>query len=292
MSIKFLNQQDFTIHTHTHEFDGRNSSAEMIDRARAVGFRTIGISNHFIVHPMIKRTKLYGASVAGGYSSMYSSDFDEALAKFIPHYAELEQLRDKNPDMQILRGLEVDYFPTPQWADGFARACEILKPDYLIGSAHFVEYAGTVCNVHDMAILDDKTQDEMLKIYWSNVRRLAGAGMFNFLAHIDLPKKKGLGLKKKWTGEWEDTIVAIAESRTPIEINTSGYKIGTGEPYPGPKILELAKLYHVPMFFSDDAHHVDQLGRCMDDAYIMAKNCGISNFASLQKILDFRGKKM
>ena len=284
--------QDFTLHTHTNEFDGKNTAADMIAAARDAGFKTIGISNHFIVHPTINRTKLYGAAVAGGYQSMYSTSFSEAMAKFQPHYEELMKLQDKNPDIRILRGMEVDFFPTSQWQDGFAHACDVLKPDYLIGSAHFVEYGGTVCNVHDMAAVDAKTCDEMLKIYWQNIKNLADSGLFNWLAHLDLPKKKKLGTGKQWDTTKADVVATIARTKTPVEINTSGYKLGTGQPYPDDKIMKMIAEHNVPVLISDDAHHVNQIGMNMDWAYMQAHDCGIKNFPCLQKILDFREKRL
>ena len=284
--------QDFTLHTHTNEFDGKNSAAEMIVAARDAGFKTIGISNHFIVHPTIKRTKMYGAAVAGGYASMYSSDFDETLEKFKPHYEELARLQSENPDIKILRGMEVDYFPSPQWRDGFARSYEILKPDYLIGAAHFVEYGGTVCNVHDMAVVDPKTRDEMLNIYWANVARLGDVGLFNWLAHLDLPRKLGLGVGRKWDGVHEDAVAAIANSRTPVELNTSGFRIDINTLYPCKKIQEMMAMYHVPVLLSDDAHNTARIGADFARAKSIAEQNGIHNFVSLQKILDFRKKRL
>ena len=284
--------QDFTLHTHTIGFDGDNSPEQMIATARAAGFKTIGISNHFIVHPKIKDTKLYAAALARGYDTIYSDSFEEALSRFQPHYDELTRLQDKNPDIRILRGMEVDRFPTTQWADGFAHACEILKPDYLIGSAHFVEYGGTVCNVHDMMVADVDTRDEMLKTYWKNAQESAKSGIFNWMAHLDLPKKLNLGMDEKWDGLKRETVAAIAESRTPVEINTSGFKIGTGEPYPGPKILQMLAEYDVPVLITDDAHDIGRIGRDFDRAYTMARENGIKNFLTLQKILDFRTKSV
>ncbi len=284
--------QDFTLHTHTIGFDGKNTSAEMIAAARDKDFKTIGISNHFIVHPEIKRTKMFGAAMARGYSAMYNNSFDEALAKFLPHYEELRRLQTENPDMRILCGMEVDYFPTNEWCDGFARVCEMLKPDYLIGSAHFVEYGGTVCNVHDIAVVDSQARDDMLKRYWLNVQRLAQTGMFNWLAHLDLPKKKKLGEQAKWDDLKKETIGIIANAGIPVEINTSGYKIGTGQPYPGPKIIEMLAEHNVPVLFSDDAHDIGRIGRDFGQAYLQARAKGIKNFATAQKILDFRKKTL
>lgn len=280
-----MQKQDFTLHTHTIGFDGKSTPEQMIERARDMGFKTIGISNHFIVHPDIKGTKMYDAAMARGYDTMYNASFDEALAKFRPHYDELARLQDKNPDIRILRGMEVDRFPTDAWADGFKRICEILKPDYLIGAAHFIEYGGTVCNVHDMTNAPASTRDEMLNIYWKNVQELAKSGMFNWIAHMDLPKKLGLGEHEKWNPIKRDTVETIAALGTPVEINTSGYKIGTKQPYPGINILKMLGQYDVPMLISDDAHDTDRIGRDFGRAYCQAHENGIKNFVSLQALL-------
>ena len=284
--------QDFTLHTHTIGFDGKNTSAEMVATARDSGFKTIGISNHFIVHPDIKQTKMFGAAAARGYDTMYNDSFDEALAKFLPHYEELARLQEQNPDIRILRGMEVDFFSSAKWRDGFSRACEILKPDYLIGAAHFVEYGGTVCNVHDIAVADSQTCDEMLSKYWKNIQILAGAGLFNWLAHLDLPKKRGLGEHAKWDSVKKETIQVIANTRVLVEINTSGYKIGTGQPYPDQKIMEMLAEYDVPVLLSDDAHDTGRIGCDFEQAHLQACENGIKNFANLQKILDFRDKRL
>ena len=186
----------------------------------------------------------------------------------------------------------MDYFPTNKWRDGFERVCNILQPDYLIGSAHFVERGGAVCNVHDMANATPDVRNQMLEQYWDNITKLAQSGLFNWLAHLDLPKKRGLGLESKWADAKEDAIVAIANSHAAIEINTSGYKQVGDQPYPGADIMKLAAIYRVPVLLSDDAHSVSQIGFNFDVAYDMARQNGIKNFANMQKLLDFSKKSL
>ena len=283
--------QDFTLHMHTLGFDGRDTAAQMVAHARKLGFKTVGISNHFIVHPDIRRSKLYGIALARGYGNIYSCSFDEALEKFKPHYEELDQLQSDNPDIRILRGMEVDFFNTPQWRDGFTQACEILKPDYKIGAAHFVEYNDFICNVHDMASVDKSTCDEMLAVYWENMRNLADSKLFNWIAHLDLPRKRNLGTRAKWHAYQEEVVATAANSHTPIEINTSGYHIDLKEPYPCNNIQKMLAMYHVPVLLSDDAHNFAQIESNFALAKIQALENGIKNFASLQKLLDFSGKR-
>ena len=157
--------QDFSLHTHTVGFDGRDTPAQMVARAQELGMKTIGISNHFIVHPDITKTKFYPPAVNGGYSAIYSSSFDEAIAKFKPHYEELKKLAETS-NIKIYRGMEVDYFEYPKWRKGFERAIKVLSPDYIICASHFIEYDGMLRNVHDMANADEKSRDEMVKMVY------------------------------------------------------------------------------------------------------------------------------
>ena len=70
--------QNFSIHTHTIGFDGKNSVSQMLEAAQKAGLKRLGISNHFIVYPTIKDTKMYDAALQRGYQNIYSATFDEA----------------------------------------------------------------------------------------------------------------------------------------------------------------------------------------------------------------------
>lgn len=72
-------KQQFTLHTHTIGFDGKNTARDMISRACVLGFKTIGFSNHFILHPEIKQAKFYKYAKIGGYDSIYSATYDSGL---------------------------------------------------------------------------------------------------------------------------------------------------------------------------------------------------------------------
>ena len=259
-------KQKYTLHTHTLGFDGKNTVAEIVSCARDMGFDTIGISNHFIVHPNIKQTKMYPYSVRGGYSNIYASDFDEVLSRFIPHYAELDKLQEQMPDIKILRGMEVDFFNTKQWHTGFKKYISILKPDYIIGSCHFIEYNNTLLNSHDWENKNSELQDILLKKYWFNITNAAQSGIFNWMAHLDLPKKANIGKSEKWTEYENNAVYAIHKSGTAIEINTGFYKPYCYEPYPSNRILQMASNYNVPVLISDDAHAISQIGRHFGEA--------------------------
>ena len=270
--------QDFTLHTHTVGFDGRDSVQAMVNRARDIGFKTIGISNHFIVNPVIKESKMYPYAVRGGYSNIYSSSFEEILLRFIPHYHEIETLKEQNPDMTILRGMEVDFFEDSKWRKGFEEAIKQLKPDYLIGSAHFVTYDGMLLNSHDWKNADEQTQNILLQNYWNNVARAAESGLFTWMAHLDLPKKVGLGREDKWAEFESRAIESIAKSNTAIEINTSFYRSFCYEPYPSERILKMAVQHNVPVIISDDAHETKNIGRHFEEAQQLIRDLNLKTF--------------
>ncbi len=283
--------QDFTLHTHTIGFDGRNTPAQMINQARAAGMRAIGISNHFIVHPQIKDSDFYRAATARGYNTIYAASFDEVMARFIPHYAELEKLA-ASADIKVYRGMEVDFFQNPDWRNEFLRACDVLRPDYLIGSAHFVYYDGMLRNVHDIQHATPEIQDAMLRTYWENVAAAGESGLFTWLAHLDLPKKCGLGLGADWTPIHADVVARIGAAGVGVEINTAAMDTLGSEPYPSKSILELVARHNIPVLISDDAHRVEHIGRHFERAEQFARGAGVKNFITLQKILDFRHKTM
>lgn len=266
--------QKFSLHTHTLGFDGRNTEEEMLVQAQNLGWNCIGFSNHFIVHPRIKDTKMYTYAIKGGYSDIYSASFNEVMARFIPHYQKIDELR-RQTDMQILKGMEVDYFATPEWLEGFSKAVAVLKPDYLIGSAHFIEYNNTLYNSHDVKNASPLEQKMLLHRYWQNERAAASSGLFDIMAHLDLMKKVGLGQESEWLEEEQKTVDVIKQSGVKVELNTSYFKFAP-EPYPSRRIMQLLAAANVPVLLSDDAHAAKQLGNNFAQTAEIAKECGLN----------------
>lgn len=271
--------QGFSFHMHTKEFDGKNTEEEMLETAREKGLKQIGFSNHFIVYPNIEKTNMYPYAKKGGYETIYSSDFDEAIARFIPHYQKIDEL-NKSSDIKIYKGMEVDFFASEQWYDGFERALKILKPDYLIGSAHFVEYNNTLYNSHDLKKSEPIQQNMLLHRYWQNVRAAAQSGLFDFMAHLDLMKKVGLGTGDNWQEEEFITVKAIKNAGVKVEINTSHFHFNANEPYPSIRIMNMLAQAEVPMLLSDDAHNKSNITAGFDKAEKIARECGVTHFCN------------
>ena len=282
--------QDFSLHTHTIGFDGRSTVGEMATWAKELDMSVIGVSNHFIVHPDVKNAHFYSHAVRGGYDVIYQSSFADVLEKYRVHYDEVDRAA-LDMRMPILRGIEVDYFDSYNWQRGFEYALKVLRPDYVIGACHLIEYNGRLCNIHDIKIASQPDRDKMLTLYWRKVARAAQSGLFTFMAHLDLPKKVNVGNELKWRDIESRTIDAIAKTNTGIEINTSGIE-RMGAPYPGLHILKNIAQTNIPVIISDDAHCADQIGRHFDLAEQLCDEIGIKKRLSLQKILDFSNKTL
>ena len=273
--------QKFSLHTHTLGFDGKNTEEEMLLQAIALGWEKIGFSNHFIVHHNIENAPMYHYAKLGGYDGIYSSSFDEVIAKFEKHYQKIEELRE-NYSIKILKGMEVDFFADAKWYDGFTKATKHLKPDYLIGSAHLIEKDGVLYNSHDIKKASPLEQRKLLHRYWQNERATASSGLFNILAHLDLMKKVGLGQELEWVDDEIKTVIAIKKSGAIVELNTSFYQ-KANEPYPSHRIIEMLAKEKVPVIISDDAHNSLQLGSNFAKAEDLMHSYNLIKATSLEK---------
>lgn len=109
-----ISRQDLvgTVHAHTTWSDGVNTLEEMVEHARSLGFKYLGISDHS-----------KSAAYAGGLT----------VDRVYQQAKEIAQLQTRYPDMRILHGTECDIL-----ADGgLDYPDEVLaKLDFVVGSIH------------------------------------------------------------------------------------------------------------------------------------------------------------
>ncbi|MBO4745870.1 MAG: PHP domain-containing protein [Alphaproteobacteria bacterium] len=287
------NTVDYSLHTHTIGFDGRNSVADMVAAADARGMKTFGISNHFIVHPHIKKSKMYEYAVRGGYSGIYSDNIENSVEKFARHYDEVRALRRKYPDMNILCGMEMDWFKYDGWRDVVNYAVRRLHPDYVIGAMHFIDMGEDgVLNIHDIKQATPTETRKLLREYYQNLMQLAEFDwrdmefQFNWIAHFDLPQKVGLS----------DTNMEIAALRAlklnsvPLELNTR--LINNINYTLKPEIL--AELSGATAILSDDAHDAVRIGANFDSVLDTMHGAGVKNICvsadNLSKFVNIRSR--
>lgn len=274
---------DYSLHTHTVGFDGKNTPEEMIAAARARGIKTLGFSNHFIVHPSVKKSRMYAFAVRGGYANIYNDDVENAMKLFVLHYDNVRKLREKYSDMNLLCGMEMDWFRYDGWRDMANYAVCRLRPDYVIGAMHFIDKGVEgILNVHDIKNAPPRESGRLLREYYQNLMRLAefdwrGMGFrFNWLAHFDLPRKVGL-----YDEYMENAALkTLALNNMPIELNTalmcracySSSVKGRAD-----KIAQIAGS-NITTLASDDAHNVARIGADFDMVETWVEWQNIQNF--------------
>ena len=93
------------------------------------------------------------------------------------------------PDSPIRLGLECDYI------EGYESWIETLAGmaswDYLIGSVHYIAPGWDVDNPKYLSRFQKYPVQEIWTLYWKHYVRCIESGLFDFVAHPDLPKKFG-----------------------------------------------------------------------------------------------------
>ena len=124
--------QQFSLHTHTKSLDGCHSVFQMAEEAMRIGYTSLGISEHFIVHPLVKQSKMYQAAKYPSnpkvkpYDQIYSASFDEAIGKIQSVFDEIDSLNQSGKiKIPLYKGLEADFFEYSGWDKGFERALDI-----------------------------------------------------------------------------------------------------------------------------------------------------------------------
>lgn len=277
-----MNKTRFSLHTHTFGFDGANSVEEMVIAAQKNGYTAIGFSNHFIVYPDIENSKMYKVAQYPKrgtlpYHEMYSSSFEYTLDKFQRHYENIEEVKDKI-SFPIYKGMEVDFFTYKGWNKNFEKAINILKPDYIIGSTHFSVYKNQIMNMHDVLLLPPNEQKEVIHKYWENTQNAIRSGYFDFMAHLDLYKRHGLGIEDIFKEDEEKTASCLAEHHVSAEINTGSLRQKKYDTHSLISLLQLFVRFNIATFLSDDAHCISDLSSGYDKAQQIADSIGVKNY--------------
>lgn len=263
--------QKYTYHTHNNFediFDGSSSCEDMIAKAVELGFEEIGISNHFIVHPNMSMV-----------NKMFFNDSKLALDIYKRSYDEIDRVATKYP-IKVLKGFEVDFFPSSTWRNMFEKMIKELNPDYLIGSTHFVRN-NEETEMYNIYYLEQYYKDKspekfnlFLTNYWNNIISAVESGYFNFIAHLDYCTLFNLSVSSEWNDIKYKLIETLIKYNQPFEINTKGIE-RINRTYPENWIIEELVKANVPVLISDDAHSTDRIGdnfECVEN-FLNKINC-------------------
>jgi histidinol-phosphatase (PHP family) len=202
-----------------------------VDSAHAKGLRDIAFTDHDRYH--------------GGI------DFDE-----------IERLREKNADLKIRAGIELDNDPETSAAGRKWVEENWERLDFVLGSVHYVERDDQMFDsVPDGAAqFENRDIDEIYADYFRRVREIAGTGLVDCLSHLDLIKIHGHRPNAEIESIVGEALDFIRSRNLAIELSTAGWRKPVNELYPSDRIIELAIEKSIPFTTASDAHSHAQLG--------------------------------
>lgn len=251
-------------HTHNQYCDGKGAIKDYAEQAVRSGVRNLGFSSHAPI-PFPCKWCLKA----------------ESLKSYLD---EIESVKPLFPDLEIYKGLEIDFIP------GVISPVDFRSQlDYTIGSIHFVERFGEthweIDNTQEVfreglsRIFDNDIRKAITR-YYELTREMVLKTPPDILGHLDKIKVNSRETHFEESEPWyreqiDKTVKAIASMDTIVEVNTRAvYKKKCDTPYPSPWILERMKESGIPVTISSDAHHPEDLTRGFTSALALLKDIG------------------
>ncbi len=235
-------------------------------------------------------------AISAGLSEMGFSDHNPLPTYFNNHYRMLpgdlslyldiiNDLQTQFPQITIRTGIELDYIEdATNYLEKFVAENNF---DFIIGSIHYLninasQHLAYLNDIHDYKKM------ELFKIYFENVEKAVEAGLFDIIAHFDLPRRFWGDLDETSMSYAIHALELIKKNDICLEINTSGFRTkNVEEPFPGAKLLFLARDWDIPITLGSDAHHPRDVAGHFQEAIILLKEIGfkyIHLFANRQRI--------
>jgi len=156
--------------------------------------------------------------------------------------------------------------------------------DIVLGSVHWL--AGAMIDHPDYPIWGSYSVEDVWRLYFEELRRAALSGLYDVMAHPDLPKVFGDrppgGVTQR---EYDETADAFAAAGVACEISSAGLRKAAAELYPAPGFLQACADRGVPITLAADGHRPDDVGRDLELAVRLARGTGY------RTVTAFRGRE-
>lgn len=178
----------------------------------------------------------------------------EATEDLTDHCAALVAAREDH-GLPVRVGIEMDWIPNRL---DESRALLASQPfDVVLGSVHWL---GDLAIDHpDYPCWDSLGPEETWGRYLDELGAAATSGLFDVLAHPDLPKVFGTRMPRVLEARRDEVIAAIASSGVAVECSSAGLRKACAELYPDPGWLAAFRRAGVPITLSSDAHRPEDV---------------------------------
>lgn len=235
------------LHTHTARCGhARGWERDYVEQALALGLEAIAVTDHIPFYWLPRER--------------HDPSLAMALEE-LPRYVEsVLRLKEEYADrIQVLLGIEADYVEGHE--EALAAILASYPFDLVLGSVHWLD--GFWVDAPDSRRVYEEGPERVRSIwvnYWSQLEKAAKSGLFDVLAHLDLPKKFGF-LPEEPLAELEERVLrAIVQAGVAVELSSAGRRKPVGEDYPSVKWLTRLAAAKVPLVLSSDAHAPEEVG--------------------------------
>lgn len=201
--------------------------------------------------------------------SMPACDLEDYLV-------EVDLAAQRYPAISVVTGIEADYLPGREAQTAAAIADARERSDgarFVLGSVHFIgDWAfDDPFAVHEW---DSRDVDEVWRSYFGIWCAAAASGLFDSMAHPDLPKKFGHRPSFPTAALFSEVADCAAQAGVHVEISTGGLRKPIAEIYPGHEMLSAFCRAGVRVTVGSDAHAPAEVGYRIDAAYDAAAVAG------------------
>ena len=251
---------------HVHERHSRDAATasvpEYVAAAEALGITEIAFTTHLIT---------------------VGPDIDISIKETeIPEYIEEIRSAQNGTRVQLLAGLEVDYFPGQE-----SHLKSILIGhdfDFILGSTHYIKGVDIGSRTQAEGFFQGRAIRKAADEYYVTWKKAIESGLFDVMAHPDYWRKylHFYGKNVSW-GDYGSVVIEALESAAKrgvgIEVNTAGLRAGTGHFYPLQEFILAAHEAGVDtVTVGSDSHTAGTLGDHLDEA---AKQLKVAGFTYL-----------
>lgn len=175
-------------------------------------------------------------------------------------------------DINIRLGIEMDYIPGQEHK--IMETIQRRPYDYVIGSVHFIDGWG-FDHPDFQNGFDQRDIDDVYGQYAGILMKMVQSGCFDIVGHLDLVKIWGHRPRRQSSLDYLDPVLqTVRKYNMAIEINSAGLRKKVAELYPEEALIRKMFAYNIPVTFGSDAHHPDQIGEGLAEAYQAARKAG------------------
>ncbi len=241
-------------------------------RAAAVGIDAIAITEH-----------VYRFSEAREVWPEHAMWVEQAAASLAAYVEILDEAREDSLEVPVLLGLEADHIHGRE--EQMAAVLRRFGWDVVLGSVHWpndliVDWK----DGPDGSIWDELSVDEVWTLYAERLCEAALTGLYDVMAHPDLPKKFGDRPSPRLLRSIDNMLAeAFSEARVAFEVSSAGLRMPVGELYPSQELLILFHRAGLDLSLGSDAHAVDDVGRDIEVAAQAAWDAGFRTVTEFRR---------